>query len=296
MQTNLYGLWALMPAPTALPLDDPFHPFTLEIFGLTVMERTLRALEKAGVQHIIFFGEEENGFLEKLTQQSGSWKTTFSFLKRESWFDAFQAVPNDFEGKVIFLSEPLVFDFQLVQKLSKKYEKSPGGLVTACKGRIALADPAALHGLKNAVVNIPNQINQHHLRLALLERFAPGEPCRISGCKKMFCISPTNEKELEKTKKRLLQSLVKPNDGWVSRHLNRPLSTLVSRALVKTSITPNQITLFMLIPALLTGFVFAQGGHQNFLIGAILFHLTSVLDGVDGEIARLKFKSSPFGQ
>ena len=40
----------------------------------------------------------------------------------------------------------------------------------------------------------------------------------------------------------------------------------------------------------------AMGGYWNYLIGGFLFHFTSVLDGVDGELARLKFKSSPFGQ
>jgi phosphatidylglycerophosphate synthase len=42
--------------------------------------------------------------------------------------------------------------------------------------------------------------------------------------------------------------------------------------------------------------VLAQGGYWGFLIGGALFHLTSILDGVDGELARLKFKSSLYGK
>jgi phosphatidylglycerophosphate synthase len=94
----------------------------------------------------------------------------------------------------------------------------------------------------------------------------------------------------------LIRSLIKPTDGWVSRNLNRPISTSISRVLAHTAITPNQFTIVTGLIGLSTAWFFAAGGYWNYLIGGALFHLTSVLDGVDGELARLKFKSSPFGQ
>jgi 1L-myo-inositol 1-phosphate cytidylyltransferase / CDP-L-myo-inositol myo-inositolphosphotransferase len=105
-----------------------------------------------------------------------------------------------------------------------------------------------------------------------------------------------NKDDLGKVKKALIGGLIKPTDGWVSRNLNRPISTRISRLLAPTSITPNQFTLFTGLIGLLTGIFMAMGGYFNYLIGATLFQATSVLDGVDGELARLKFQSSPYGQ
>src|SRR5205807_4895870 len=84
-------------------------------------------------------------------------------------------------------------------------------------------------------------------------------------------------------------------DGIVSRYLNRPISRAVSRFLLKTSITPNIWTwLITLFPVI--GFFFLTRGHYSgFVIGAVLFHVHSVLDGCDGEIARAKYLDSEKG-
>ena len=42
-------------------------------------------------------------------------------------------------------------------------------------------------------------------------------------------------------------------------------------------------------------FFFFLGGYSNLVIGALLAHLSSVIDGCDGEIARLKFQVTEFG-
>src|SRR5690606_18321905 len=44
----------------------------------------------------------------------------------------------------------------------------------------------------------------------------------------------------------LFRSLRKPEDGWTSRALNRPISLSLSRLLVKTPLTPNQVSLGIL--------------------------------------------------
>ena len=94
----------------------------------------------------------------------------------------------------------------------------------------------------------------------------------------------------------LFDSLRKRTDGPVSRHLNRPMSLFVTRRLVRTNITPNQMTIVAnLIGALGVILVF-QGTWTTLAIGALLVHAQSVLDGCDGEIARLKFRSSRLGE
>ena len=82
----------------------------------------------------------------------------------------------------------------------------------------------------------------------------------------------------------------------VARHLNRPVSTRVSRVLARTNVSPNQVTYATLAVGLFTGLVMGIGGYSWSLIGAALFQLTSILDGVDGELARLKFRESKRGE
>jgi phosphatidylglycerophosphate synthase len=89
----------------------------------------------------------------------------------------------------------------------------------------------------------------------------------------------------------------KPGDGIVSRWLNRPISQRISWLLLRMlpGIRPIHLTLFnaMLALVMLPALVF--GGHAGLIAGGILFHAASVLDGVDGEMARATWRSSPTG-
>jgi uncharacterized protein (TIRG00374 family) len=88
--------------------------------------------------------------------------------------------------------------------------------------------------------------------------------------------------------------LVKPTDGIFAR-TNRRISIPISRQLIKFPITPNMVSLFTLGVSFMSGVFFAFGGYQNMLAGAILSLFASVLDGSDGEVARLKLQESDFG-
>lgn len=88
----------------------------------------------------------------------------------------------------------------------------------------------------------------------------------------------------------------KPVDGYVSRWFNRAISLFMSRRLVNFPVTPNQVTLFAIIPGLAGGFLAAQGGYWPVLAGAALLQVNSIIDGVDGELARMKVQSSLLGE
>jgi len=81
-------------------------------------------------------------------------------------------------------------------------------------------------------------------------------------------------------------------DGYISRHVNRRLSDPVARLLVKTRITPTQVSWAAFSIALLSfiSFVFSQN-----IVGGLLVQLSSIVDGVDGSLARLKGITSSFG-
>ena len=81
-------------------------------------------------------------------------------------------------------------------------------------------------------------------------------------------------------------------DGFVSRHLNRRVSRPVARLLTNTPITPNQVSFASLAVALAACVTFAYGHN---LIAALLTQLSSIVDGVDGDLARFKRMTSAFG-
>jgi len=88
--------------------------------------------------------------------------------------------------------------------------------------------------------------------------------------------------------------LVKPTDGIFAR-MNRKLSIPISRKIIPFPISPNMVSLFTLGVSLAAGGFLALGGYWSMLTGAILSWLASVLDGCDGEVARLKLQESDFG-
>ncbi len=87
----------------------------------------------------------------------------------------------------------------------------------------------------------------------------------------------------------------KPQDGFMARHFDRHLSLAASRALLDTSVTPNQMTVFSILLGLAGSAFFLGSSRLMYVIGAMLVWLHSVLDGCDGELARVRFQESAFG-
>jgi CDP-L-myo-inositol myo-inositolphosphotransferase len=81
-------------------------------------------------------------------------------------------------------------------------------------------------------------------------------------------------------------------DGYISKYVNRRASEPTARLLAKTRITPNQISWAAFGIALLSFISFVFG--QN-IIGGLLVQLSSIVDGIDGSLARLKGATSTFG-
>jgi phosphatidylglycerophosphate synthase len=93
----------------------------------------------------------------------------------------------------------------------------------------------------------------------------------------------------------LLRSLIKPSEGFMSRHLERRISLALTRRLISTRVTPNAMTLVSVAIGLLGAPCFLSSASLVQLTGALLFLAHSILDGCDGELARLKFLESRHG-
>jgi phosphatidylglycerophosphate synthase len=94
----------------------------------------------------------------------------------------------------------------------------------------------------------------------------------------------------------LFRSLRKPQDGWTSRWLNRYISLSISRLLVKTPLSPNQISVGILAVGLTGAWLASRGDYASIVWGACLFQAQSVLDGCDGEMSRVSYRGSLLGE
>ena len=103
--------------------------------------------------------------------------------------------------------------------------------------------------------------------------------------------------QLALASRRLLKSTGKATDGLVSRFLNRPVSQAISGVMLRhiKGLRPIHATGGTLVGALAMFAALALGGHPGLVLGCLLFHFTSMFDGVDGEIARATYRSSQRG-
>jgi phosphatidylglycerophosphate synthase len=91
-------------------------------------------------------------------------------------------------------------------------------------------------------------------------------------------------------------ALFRPDLGFVARRFNKPLSVRMTRHwLVRSAITPNQITLVAAAIGVVGCALLAAGGYAAVVAGMACAHVQSILDGCDGELARVRFQQSKLG-
>jgi 1L-myo-inositol 1-phosphate cytidylyltransferase / CDP-L-myo-inositol myo-inositolphosphotransferase len=118
-------------------------------------------------------------------------------------------------------------------------------------------------------------------------RLAAATPRAFAPDRHRYALAVTSRAQLSAVRSLLLESLIKASDGPVSRHLNRHLSRAITRVCLPLGVTPNQMTMLVALAGLAAGYYAAQPSPSAQLLGALLFQLHSVIDGCDGEIARL---------
>ena len=107
----------------------------------------------------------------------------------------------------------------------------------------------------------------------------------------------TDKPSAHQAKNMLFEQVSKATSGTVARLLNVRISVPISKLIVDTGISPNAVTFFMVLcPGLLAAYLATQPDSYLRLAGAgVLWQLASILDGCDGEIARVKLAETKFG-
>lgn len=194
------------------------------------------------------------------------------------------------DERVIILDGRTSYHFSLLQKAK---ESNAYGLDMVLESG---ANDVGIYALTAVTIR---DFAKHSVAQAatLQQRLAPlaGHPSlsRISVAEDLWQRVDTKE-DLRSAERKLDRWLVKPTDGIYAR-FNRSISIPISRQLIKFPITANMVTLFTLGIGIASAAFFAFGGYWNTLAGAFLCLWASILDGCDGEVARLKLQESAFG-
>ncbi len=312
------------------PHTKQAKPLTM-VLGLTLAERVVCTLQDAGVKRLLVtLGSEAEmirGHFSDIAQRRG---VTIDFVDAKDWergngASALAAkgrtgdapfflvmIDHLFDPKIaraLAADQPMSGEMRLAVDRDKNalFDLDDVTRVKIDEGRIQAIDKrlddwdasdtgimlctsGLFEGLERAAAN-----NKYGLSDGLRELAGEGR-AKIVDVTGMSWLDVDTPDALAEAEQRLMRDQgTKTRDGPVARHLNRPVSRWLSHYLVRTSITPNQISLVSWVLSCIAAGLMALSGYPALAIGGVLAQLASIIDGCDGEIARLKHSTSEFG-
>jgi len=173
-----------------------------------------------------------------------------------------------------------------------------GGL-TALERRVR---EAAKQGAQRAVVAAEPVAFPRALPIPV-EFVAPGTPApagvKVERADVVAGIELVDEAARRRAEWQLLRGMSKSFQGPVDALINWRFSMPITRALAQRSLrlTPNQVTVTSILVGLAASVVLLRSsGYPLVAVAGLMFQLNSILDSVDGELARLRFQFSKLGQ
>jgi len=95
----------------------------------------------------------------------------------------------------------------------------------------------------------------------------------------------------------VFEDLMRGDLGLVARYLNKKISFRLTRyLLVHLPITPNMVTLLAGALGLYGAFLISTGTYDHIVLGFLFAQFQSILDGCDGELARVRFQQTSIGE
>jgi phosphatidylglycerophosphate synthase len=249
-------------------------PGDVEILGLGLVKRAALVARRAGFGEVLLVGGEA-GVIPEAVSVSG-------------WAELAARLPLGRTAPLAIASAAVLAEKDWLEKLVGNGAPQPA--VWAAADRIvmlaAAKAPDALRTLDER-----GATDLRAVETALGALFGPPERLSVE-IHPLVVEGPGDRLEAER---RLLRKLVKDTDGFMARHVERPISLQISRVLAPTAITPNQMSVISILVGVFAGPFFLSSRPSLQTAGALLFLAHSILDGCDGELARLKFQQSRLG-
>jgi phosphatidylglycerophosphate synthase len=261
---------------------------TTPIAGLPLVLRILLPLRRAGVHGFFLLGPVSP---EVLTVLEGDSRLR-GRVHAVASLDPVRALGN---GPVLIMRGLVALDREMTEDLVRRAEKDTS-FFTLDPATDGTSGPSRWQGV--GVVRMPNpqELSPPDDLPRLLETLRAKGRLEVHPASAEALGIVRDPADAEAWERRLFARLEAHTDHpWFQRVVNRRLSTWVTRRLVSTPLTPNQVTAASLAVGLLAAACFLPESFAWSLVGWILFQSSYILDCVDGEIARLKMQESPLG-
>ncbi|AIF69567.1 hypothetical protein PAP_05835 [Palaeococcus pacificus DY20341] len=284
----------------------------LRIAGREILYRTMKTLEELGVEEFIIvtnpkyedkFREflRENGFNAQIIVNEHPEKGNgYSlYLAKNYVGEKFILVMSDHVYERAFLERAIRGEGLIIDRNPKYVNLKEATKVLVEDGRIKDigkrlkaydgADTGFFVLTKETFKYAEGILEQRgKAELSEIVKKAGLKVTEVSG---LFWMDVDTPQDLKKANRFIVLNAVKgTGDGFISRHLNRKISTRIS-ALLANHITPMQATIF----TFLLGLFAAVMTFLSIPLAGLLYQMSSILDGVDGEIARASMRTSRFG-
>jgi phosphatidylglycerophosphate synthase len=292
-------------------VDNP--AWSVELCGLSIIERSLRTLQSCGFTRVLILANSEELMSEASRASSPRWtKIVWNFAPRRTGpvtLAQLAAVWPDDHRDLLVLRGDSVFDARLLRLL--RTQESP----------VALVDSAVPAKLLPLVSSAPMTNRGRFCGAALLSRDwvtgrgASLEEALCAGLEDGSLIAfdvatqPWYSAELHRdlraywvpfpspVHKKLAEEVIldaaQKGTLDIPALVHAPIETSIVGKLCKTTITPNQLTIFCNVVAWGGTILFATG---NLGWGIAIALSVGVLDGLDGKLARVKLETSKAGK
>jgi len=302
----------------------------IQLLGLSLIERVILTAKDAGIdEFVIVVGFRGDKVKEKLGN-GAKYGVKITYVENKEWekengVSVLKAkdVLKEEEDFILLMSDH-IFDLSILKGLLK-YVKVKKNECVLCVDKLEnvfdLEDTTKVLMEKNTLKAIGKGIKNYNaidcgvfyytpvIFNALEKAVAKGKYTLSDGVRYLikwgkirgfdiggkFWGDIDTPESLEYAKGKMLNSLEKPTDGIISKHINRRISRQITARIVNTNLTPTQITVISFLTALVSAAFFFLGGYKYLIIGGILVQLASIIDGCDGEVARLKFLTTDYG-
>ncbi len=284
----------------------------IKVAGRELLYRIIKQLQEEGVENFVIvinqrFKEKvenflkENNFTAKVIPNPHPEKENgYSlYLAKDEVKGRFAVVMSDHVYEKEFIKKALKGEGLIVDKVGLYIDREEATKVRCKDGKIEDIgkDLREYDGFDTGFFILNDEIfkkaeelinKSDKLTMSELAKHA-GIPCTdVSG---YFWMDIDTPEDIEKARKLIVKTALKgAGDGFISRNLNRKISTRISPYLVE-KFTPNQVTLYTFLLGLFSAFV----AYFSPALGGILLQISSVLDGLDGEIARARMQTTKFG-
>lgn len=165
-------------------------------------------------------------------------------------------------------------------------------LVVHCK-----SEPSQSEGDKSLLFDRPVVLSSATIK-ALLAAGTTTVPEQLPAGMAGFLTLASTKAERKEATQQVLGSVGKPmiHSGIASVWLLQPLAKVLNRPLCHTPITPNQVTILGFLLGLATLPLLWDGGRAEVILAVSLLFVANVLDQIDGQLARIKFLFSTYGE